>query len=830
MPKVTRRRLLGSALGTVAGGLLGSFLPLHLREAAAAAPRSGSLRDIKHVVVLTQENRSFDHYFGTLAGVRGFDDPDAIRLPSGRSVFHQPDPVNPDGYLLPFHLDTLHTNAQALPSTSHAWAVQHEAWHGGAMDNWLPAHRAADGDDVGPYTMGYYAWRDIPFQFALAQAFTICDAYHCSLMGPTWPNRLYLMSGTIDPDGEHGGPITSNVVPEPYRWTTYPERLEQAGVSWRVYQQEDDYGCNPLEFFRSYQDARRGSSLHDRGLKIAPPDRFEHDVRHGRLPTVSWIIPTSEQSAHPAYLPASGADFVASKLDAIAANPDLWASTVVIVNYDENDGLFDHVPPPVPKAGTPGEFVDGVPIGAGFRVPCIVVSPWSRGGLVCGEPFDHTSVLQFIEQVTGVRADNVSDWRRRTFGDLTSALGLHVAKRFPPLPPTKPRFWLAQQEAATLPSPPIPGAGQTPPHQNKQPADLRGPGATPKDKPSQPLPGTPSRLDEVTMSARADYPDRGRGTNFPGIVEAVADQSELKSIAGDTPLLYVAGVVNGALAVLDPGNGKLLAVIKHLTNPYGVVALPDHTKLYVCESGVNSVAVLDRPSQEIVTRITVGPYPHGIAVAPDGEHVYVADTGPDTGRGGAATVSVIDTSTDEQAVTFHVGEAPRKIAVSPDGATLYVTCADGLYVVDAADGRVRASLPDLARCHGLAISPDGEHGYVVRPERAEVAVVDTEKNRMTGTVPAGEMPWNVAFAPDGARGYVTNADDDTVSVVDTGTHRVVDTVSVGHIPTGITVGTDAVWVACNTSSTVARIDTATGTVTATTELGLSFEPTEIAIA
>ena len=118
-----------------------------------------------------QENRSFDHYFGTLPGVRGFADPAAITLSTGRSVFYQPDPKNPDGYLLPYHLDTHTTNAQAIPSTSHAWAVQHSAWDSGKMDNWLPAHLAADGKN-GPFTMGYYEREDIPFQFALAESFT----------------------------------------------------------------------------------------------------------------------------------------------------------------------------------------------------------------------------------------------------------------------------------------------------------------------------------------------------------------------------------------------------------------------------------------------------------------------------------------------------------------------------------------------------------------------------------------------------------------------------------------------------------------------------------
>ena len=121
--------------------------------------------------------------------------------------------------------------------------MQHEAWNGGKMDHWLPAHRKADGVN-GPYVMGYHTREDIPFQFALAEAFTLCDNYFCSVFGPTWPNRLYWMTGTLDPGGTRGGPVLNNTAPKPYRWTTYAERLEAAGISWKVYQEEDDYGCN----------------------------------------------------------------------------------------------------------------------------------------------------------------------------------------------------------------------------------------------------------------------------------------------------------------------------------------------------------------------------------------------------------------------------------------------------------------------------------------------------------------------------------------------------------------------------------------------------------
>jgi phospholipase C len=473
VPQISRRRLLQGLGAATTAAFAAEFLPPNVRRALAAGPsQGGSLGDIKHVVILMQENRSFDHYFGTLPNVRGFSDPTAITLSTGNSVFYQPDPDNTDGYLLPFHLDTLTTSAQAQPSTSHAYTVQHSAWNGGLMNNWLPAHLSADGAN-GPYTMGYMEREDIPFQFALAENFTICDNYHCSVLGPTWPNRLYHWSAWIDPEGVAGGPITSNIDPTPYGWETYPEALTAAGVPWQVYQEVDNYECNPLEMFASFQSAPVSSTLFQSGLRTFSSGQFEYDAIHDRLPAVSWIIPTSYQSEHPDYTPAAGADFVASKIDAIAANPDVWAKTVFILNYDENDGIFDHVVPPTAPAGTSGEYaVDypSDPIGAGFRVPCIIVSPWTQGGWIASETFDHTSVLRFLETLTGVTIPNITPWRRSTFGDLTSALGVTPSGgRFPRLPDTKAALARAVQEVTTLPAPVFPTTNQTPPKQQTGP-------------------------------------------------------------------------------------------------------------------------------------------------------------------------------------------------------------------------------------------------------------------------------------------------------------------------------------------------------------------------
>jgi len=140
---------------------------------------------------------------------------------------------------------------------------------------------------------------------------------------------------------------------------------------------------------------------------------------------------------------------------------------VFILDYDENDGLFDHVVPPTPPAGTPDEFALGFPVGGGFRVPCIVVSPWSAGGYVCSQNFDHTSIVQFLERFTGVDEPNISAWRRRTFGDLTRTLRLGHRAPAPVLPDTQSNANLATYEVAHLPAPSLAGTNQSRPHQER---------------------------------------------------------------------------------------------------------------------------------------------------------------------------------------------------------------------------------------------------------------------------------------------------------------------------------------------------------------------------
>jgi len=457
---LSRRKFLGMSAAT-AGATMFSSLPLVMRQALASPAAGGSLSSVRHVVVLMQENRSFDHYFGSLNGVRGFGDRTALSLRNGDPAFKQP---NRSGYQLPFHLDTSASSAQCVGDLDHSWRGTHRAWNNGRQDQWIEAK--------GALTMGYFSRADLPFHYALADAYTICDHYHCSAMAPTHPNRLYLMSGMIDAGGG-GSPVTGNGE-SGFSWTTYPERLQSAGVSWKVYQNADDnYDDNALAWFSQYQDAQPGTPLYDRGIGSVPSvsgstvadiaAAIRGDVLDGRLPQVSWIVGPDTYSEHPNYGPANGADFIGRVLDALTADPEVWASTVLFINYDENDGYFDHLQAPVPPPGTADEFVDGAPIGLGPRVPMLVVSPWSRGGYVCSQVFDHTSVIRFIETWTGVREPNISAWRRQVCGDLTAAFDFsRVMTAVAALPDTAKLMAEAVRQCATLPAPTAPATQSMP--------------------------------------------------------------------------------------------------------------------------------------------------------------------------------------------------------------------------------------------------------------------------------------------------------------------------------------------------------------------------------
>ena len=547
---------------------LASVLPPSIAKAFAIDPASGTTwKDAEHIVILMQENRSFDHCYGSLQGVRGFNDPRAMMLPNKNSVWLQ---SNSKGETFsPFRLNIRDTNATWMGSLPHGWTDQTDARNQGAYDQWLESKKSGhkEYNDM-PLTLGFYNREDIPFYYSLADAFTVCDQNFCSSLTGTTPNRLHLWTGKT----RHNDQTTPCVRNEEtdyqteVSWKTFPERLEENNVSWKIYQNElsvgvgfqgeedpwlANFGDNPIEYFTKYNvrflpahmrylpekikwlqseiakgdekaktlsegeelsrlkwmldygkrelDAarihiqkftpenyaklsQREKNLHEKAFvtNIGDPDyhtlmtlkyddhgkeremkvpkgdvfyQFRQDVKNGKLPTVSWLVAPENFSDHPS-APWYGAWYLSEAVDILTENPEIWKKTIFILCYDENDGYFDHVPPFVPPApndpstGKASKGIDlnseyvsldddlkrkpasearGGPIGLGYRVPLVIASPWSRGGAVCSQVFDHTSILMFLEKFlshkTGkeIKETNISAWRRAVCGDLTSA-------------------------------------------------------------------------------------------------------------------------------------------------------------------------------------------------------------------------------------------------------------------------------------------------------------------------------------------------------------------------------------------------------------------------
>jgi phospholipase C len=271
------------------------------------------------------------------------------------------------------------------------------------------------------------------------------------------------MSGSLDPSGHAGGPVLQNQndpgAVYSASWDTMPEVLEDAGVSWKVYNPAgvlygpaffEQHGMvatnNLLAYFTQYRSP--GSALYQKAFLPVYPADFAADIAAGTLPAVSWVMQPIGFDEHPPAPPAMGEYFTSQVLAALTANPAVWSKTVLFHTYDENDGFFDHVVPPVAPPGTAGEYVatrplpsdaKGLrgPIGLGYRVPMLVLSPFSRGRHIAPGVFDHTSQLRFLETRFGVRAPNISPWRRSVTGDLTAALHMgHADVTVPPLPST----------------------------------------------------------------------------------------------------------------------------------------------------------------------------------------------------------------------------------------------------------------------------------------------------------------------------------------------------------------------------------------------------------
>ena len=440
---------------------------------------------------------------------------------------------------------------------------------------------------------------------------------------------MYWMTGTIDPDGTRGGPMhQQRRATGGFRWTTYAERLEEAGVSWRVYQQADNYGCNMLEHFAAFQDAAPGDRrCTSNGIRRRPGGRVR--ARRAQRPAAGRLLDHPDQPRSPSTPTTCRPPARTSSPARSTRSPPTPRSgrrPLFILNYDENDGLFDHVAAAGPAAGTPGRVRrQGLPIGGGFRVPCIIVSPWTAGGWVCSEPFDHTSVLRFLERFTGVREPNISAWRGH-FGDLTSALACAPPGRFPRLPETRQDFWRAEREVATLPAATLPGSRQTPPHRSAMQARPRhndlGPVAAEAGASAQRTAAPPPAAWRRATTDRGDFPD-GTRPRVPRRVGAIAGRRQ----RARGPRAYVPGVDGGNVAIVDPATHASAAVTKPGPTRWDRPD-PGGAKLYVTNSGASDVSVIDVASWKVAKKEVVGIYPHGVAASPDGALCLRGQHGP----------------------------------------------------------------------------------------------------------------------------------------------------------------------------------------------------------
>lgn len=485
MVKISRKKFIGMSAAAGIGTIIGAPL-LKKALSVEAYNATRSINDVKHIVILMQENRSFDHYFGMMKGVRGFGDRFAIPLQSGERAFHQSDG---NKIIAPYRANGKTSNAALVRGTPHDFSDMQATWNQGKYGFW-PLFKT-------PFSMVYYTREEIPFQYALAESFTVCDAYHCSIATGTDPNRIMFWSGSnFDPEKRAAGINCTDEDAEPvnlrcwiegnmpnpgysysgnaFKWPTIPDVLEKAGISWRIYQNPNDnwtgamHGCLAFESFRN---AKPGSPIYENGMRHWTLENLKADVLNNSLPQVSWILPSKNDSEHPSApsSPYRGADFTHAVLDAITTNPEVWSKTVFFLTFDENDGFFDHVPAPaVPSynlddtlAGKStidlaGMYFDNSkskqnyiderdnisgnlrPWGLGPRVPMYIISPWSKGGWVNSEVADHTSIGQFIEKRFRIVIPAISPWHRAISSDLLSSFDFVNPNdyKFPRMPHT----------------------------------------------------------------------------------------------------------------------------------------------------------------------------------------------------------------------------------------------------------------------------------------------------------------------------------------------------------------------------------------------------------
>jgi phospholipase C len=403
----TRRGLLKAGLAT--GAVLGAGGWRAAAAAAAARPRRPGVRpyphlpagtdtipQIKHIVVLMMENHSYDNHLGMLrrAGADGF-----TLGPDGKPTAVNP---YPDGRIQ--HAFRMPTTCQLSGKPSQSWADSHTQLAGGKLNGFVKS-------GSGPVSMGYWQQQDTPFYYSLASVFPLADRYFCSVLGQTFPNRRYLIAATSIG-------MINDTVPGPLDYPaggTIFDRLHHAGVPWMDYFNPKGVVAT-LDLFPPL--------LVKYPSRLAPVSDFFSAAAAGTLPGFCLVEPdygtTSEEDPQNI---ASGEQFAAKVINAVMTGPG-WKSTLLIWTFDEHGGYYDHVVPPaaIPPDNIPPD-TDGGPAYTGFsqygfRVPCVVVSPWARPGYISHRVFDHTSICALLEHKWNMPALTHRDARANTMLDM----------------------------------------------------------------------------------------------------------------------------------------------------------------------------------------------------------------------------------------------------------------------------------------------------------------------------------------------------------------------------------------------------------------------------
>jgi len=341
----------------------------------------GDAIPIDHIVVFMQENRSFDEYFGKLRKSGG---------PKAEGPPHKASNVDPTGAtsgIRPFHQKAL----CEVADLDHSWTGTHVSVDGGKMDRFTEVNVHPQNPD-GDRAMGYYTAKDLNFYYKLYKTFAIGDRYFCSLQGPTFPNRYYLLAATSFGHIQNDFPSD----PSQYDQRSIFNVLDEANISWKVYYAQIAF-AQIFSYVRTTQMA-----------KLVPIDQYFADAAAGNLPQVSFVDPVFlekvnvENDEHPPANVQIGQQFAASIITALMQSP-LWSRSVLFLTYDEHGGYFDHVPPPA--ACIPDDIAPLLSVGDvdaqfdayGVRVPVVVVSPFARKHFVSHVVHDHTSILRFIQ-------------------------------------------------------------------------------------------------------------------------------------------------------------------------------------------------------------------------------------------------------------------------------------------------------------------------------------------------------------------------------------------------------------------------------------------------